>query len=236
MNLSKIVCLFLPIAGNAFELSAQTYSGKIMDKTLLLPISGANVRSSSGKNFQTKEDGSFKIDASPSDTLYISYFGYEQNRLVVGKDNYLGLIYLNQKTLSLKEIKVESPLLKYRKDSLENRIIYGREIRDAQRKTKYFFKDGMITGEGFLSEIIVGLSGKKKRQKRFFEQLQQDEKSKFIALCYNTAIVKDITRLDDSTADLFILHNPMPYDFARSATPLEIHMWIREQSRNFLCR
>lgn len=204
---------------------------------MLHGISGATVTMGNGTiHCLTQEDGSFKIETPVNDSIFISYLGYERYSIAPGKNNYLGLIYLKHNAIDLKEIRVESPYLQYQKDSLENRIIYGKEIRDAQRKTKHYIKDFKYTADGFFSEIVVGLSGKKKRQKRFFEQLKRDEKSRFIALFYNTLIVKDLTKLDDSTAEQFIVNNPMPYDFARTASTLEINMWIREKFRNFQSR
>lgn len=137
------------------------------------------------------------------------------------------------KTTDLKPVIIQSKLLQFQKDSLEARKLYHKVIGDAQRKPKVIITPIGIAVEGGFSRLAELISGKRKSDKKFLKTLQANERGDFIAIIYNPERIKLVNQIGDSMAALLMQKFPMPYDFARQASPLEVDMWIRNNYRIF---
>lgn len=104
--LKKITVFFFLIA---FALNVQgqtkTIKGQIIDEQKI-PIPGASVLIK-GKNTSTITDlnGNFKIDATSSDSLIVSFIGFESKEIIVGDKNQLNIV-LSETTSKLDEVVV----------------------------------------------------------------------------------------------------------------------------------
>ena len=63
--------------------------------------------------------------------------------------------------------------------------------------------------------------------RRFKDQVLDIEKDKYIDTKYTDEVVTKITGLTGDDVAHFKYAYPMAYDFARSASELEIRLWIR---------
>lgn len=132
------------------------------------------------------------------------------------------------KATELKTVFVASPILKYKNDSIENRILYRKTYADAAVKTKGHVIQSGIAFDVPLALLADAISGKRKRDKKFLKTIKEDEQAQYVAIFYNKERIVKNLKISDSTANVFLLQNPMPYDFVRNAKSIEIDMWIRE--------
>lgn len=126
----------------------------------------------------------------------------------------------------LKEVEVLSDLGKYKRDSALMDTIYRKAFNDANRKVEFGLSNGFVVS-GLFSQLARTISGRKKRDKKFLATYQATQAEKLIAIRYNKAIVTAVTGLQGDDAAHFMNANPMPLAFARTATDLELQMWIR---------
>ena len=84
---------------------------------------------------------------------------------------------------------------------------------------------------GLISELALAISGKKKYYKRFAAEMTMLEELRYSTIRYTPGLVTAQTGLDDSAANAFIIKHPIPAEFVRAASELELKMWVREQYR-----
>jgi len=77
------------------------------------------------------------------------------------------------------------------------------------------------------SAIAEKFSKKSKRAFQFQKDFYRLESEKFIDTRYTPDLVNELTGATGDSIGHFMYAYPMPYDFARTASDLEIKMWIR---------
>jgi len=158
-------------------------------------------------------------------------------------------VYAQQDTLpsipmqQLEEVEIHSGYEKYRTDSINTYTIYRKHIKDAQIKLKpEFAKEAIRAGEiglimpGAVSELASRVSGQKKKDKRLLRCIERDMEDKYISIRYHEDVIKAVTGLQGDSVLLFLKAYPMSLNFARSASPLELKMWIRNNFKQWLNR
>ena len=158
-------------------------------------------------------------------------------------------LYAQQDTLApvpvhqLDEIEILSDYEKYRLDSVRTYTIYRKHIKDAQIKLKpELAKEAIRAGEigiimpGAVSELARRISGQKKKDKRLLRQIESDMQDRYIGIRYHETAIKNVTGMEGDSLLLFMKAYPMPVEFARTATPLELKMWIRYNYKQWLNR
>lgn len=135
--------------------------------------------------------------------------------------------------VELGEVEVTSEMARFKRDSALNHQLYRKELGYARSKAKrkLLVRTGEVGAsyDGLISEAALGLSGKKKKYRKFAASLEANEQEAFVRARYNAGLVKYITGLDDSSCHDLIARHPMSYDFARSASELELRSWIMQQ-------
>jgi len=138
------------------------------------------------------------------------------------------------------EVTVRTKYKIYQEDSIRQMQIYHKVLGDVARKPEVGFGVGPMSGgvtvTGGITKLARVISGRHKREKRFVEELMADQESRFISLRYTPALVETLTGLSGDSLSLFMAHNPMPHEFARTASDLELKMWIRTQARAWVAR
>lgn len=231
---SKILLLFLFTS----PAIAQQRIGVLADYTTKEAIANVTIVNRKKAEHSTSNNrGAFNITASVFDTLLFLSTNYQPFKTTVHPHTpkNLDTIFLKRKVNNLNEVTVLSDYMKLQKDSIETYKLYHKLIADARRKAKAYIDTPIFRFkvDGFLSEPIEILTGRKKKKKAFLAMIRQDYEEKYIALFFNPDKVKSITQTNDSIAQLFCKEHPMPYDYARSATPLEKDIWIKEQFTAF---
>jgi hypothetical protein len=87
--------------------------------------------------------------------------------------------------------------------------------------------------EGLFTRLARKVSGRDKREKEFLAMYRTMQAEKLIAIRYNPRVVSSVTGLKGEEAVHFVNRHPMPEDFARSATELELKMWIRDRYKTW---
>jgi hypothetical protein len=174
--------------------------------------------------------GYFTIEAQPGEQLIITHLAYQPAYYMVSDMAAIPVIQLRNKDVALRGVEILSDVARYKRDSAFNHSVYHKELGYAKSKIKPSVSAGVGTvGVGFdgiFSELALRASGKKKRYKRFASTMQADEQQRYINIRYNAPLVSKVTGINDSLATTFVNAHPMPYDFARAATDLEIKSWI----------
>lgn len=141
------------------------------------------------------------------------------------------------KQYELNEVLVRPKYHQFQIDSAERTVIYHKVLGDVAAKPSVSFGGGPtgggITVTGGISKLARIISGREKHDKQFVRDFIADQQYRFISLRYTPALVEQMTGLSGDTISAFIAQNPMPYDYARVASDLEVKMWIRTQYRSW---
>ena len=126
----------------------------------------------------------------------------------------------------LKEFTLHSGPSQYQRDSAERRDIYKLPL---QRRPPSAFVSPV-------SALAEKFSKKAKRTYAFQKEFEQGEVDRFIDTRYTTKLVAQMTGLTGDSAAAFMYANPMPYEYARNASDLELKMWIRSSYKQWVHR
>lgn len=175
----------------------------------------------------TTKSGIFAIAAKPGDVLVFSHVAYESFQQIVSVDNIDNmLLKLVPVSYKLQQVII-SGRTKYQTDSAERHEFFSHELNKQIIAPVKFTGLGVTGGIGWLADKITGNS---KKQKAFRSDFAADDRQLYIDSRYNEDIVRLLTDIKDKDSiAAFIIRYPMPYDFARAATDLELKAWIREK-------
>lgn len=172
----------------------------------------------------TDEHGVYAIPANTGETIAFSYVGYKTVEkvkpisVIIATQN----IRLEPSNTQLQEFIFHvDKRTKYQIDSEERRVIYRKPL---SRKPP----SPIMSPVSALAELF---SKKAKREYAFQKTYQNDELNRFIDTRYTNDLVTKLTGLKGDSLARFMYDYPMPYDYARTATDLELKMWIRDSYR-----
>ena len=206
-------------------LHAQSVSGTVVDVESGQPLRGVRVTVvGSDAHVLTDGEGKFSISGKGGESFYFTAPGYAQQirRVPEHVGNVPWQIRMQLFTVSLGEVKVKPFGEGYQRDSFERARTYERPL--ARQKSG---------GMSPVSMLAERFSPRQKRLFRFQEEFHRVEDEKFIDSRYTPQLTAELTRLSGDTLAHFMNANPMPYDFARAATDLEIKMWIKDRFKSW---
>jgi CarboxypepD_reg-like domain len=208
--------------------SSQTMQGYVTDAGTGKPLSSVsvvNVFTHMGTS--TDANGFYSIAANTMDVISFSYIGYvpaqkaKPNSVLIATVN----IALERTEYQLEEFRLRpGHLTQYQMDSAERASIYKRAL---VRKPPSPFNSPV-------SAIADKFSRKSKMTYQFQRNFYEGETEKFIDSRYTPDIVTNLTGATGDSIGHFMYACPMPYNFARTATELELKMWIRDQYRTWV--
>jgi hypothetical protein len=175
----------------------------------------------------TSKGGSFAIAAKPGDVLVFSHVAYESFQQIVSVDNIDNMqLKLVPVSYKLQQVII-SGRTKYQADSAERHEFFSHELNKQIIAPVKFTGLGVSGGIGWLADKITGNS---KKDKAFRADFAADDRQLFIDSRYNEDMVRLLTDIKDKDSiAAFMTKYPMPYDFARAATDLELKAWIRDK-------
>lgn len=191
----------------------------------LSPVTVVNVRTNEGTS--TNKNGLYLLHAKQGDIISFSYLGYTTAKKVTPPFVLVGTlnVELEPTEYQLKEYQVRPGLTQYQRDSIERTEIF-----------KFPLQREHPTVMSPVSMIAEKFSHKARVTYQFQKDFAREEKEKFIATRYTRDVVTKVTGLKGDSIGYFIFACPMPYDFARVATDLELKMWIRSSYREWMKR
>jgi len=220
--------LILLAVGISLPCLSQTMQGMVTDATSykpLFPVTVVNLNTQQAA--YTDANGFYVIPARPGDKIAFSYVGYKSVEklkpvsVLIATQN----IAMQRREYELDEVFLRpDKLTQYQKDSIERRVIY-RAVMERPDPSPVMNP---------VSALAEHFSAKVQRLKRFQGEFTWWERQKYIDNRYTAEAVKSVTGVrDDSTANAFLAAFPMPYDYARVATNLEMKMWIRDNYKSW---
>lgn len=223
-----VLTLFLLLAALG-RLSAQLAEGRVVDAGSgkgLYPVTIVNLRTQ--ESTYTDEVGDFELPAVPGDKLAFAYIGYRtiQKTVPSARGAVAWRIDMAPLNYELSEVQVRPKYTQYQIDSIKRHSTYQRPLARV--------KGGSIMSP--VSLLAEKLSRRSKQIQRFQEDFQYFEKERFIDTRYTPELVESLTSLTGDTLAHFMNAYPMPYDYARAASDLELKMWIRTNFKEWLFR
>lgn len=168
----------------------------------------------------TDERGFYTLSAQQGDKIAFTYVGYKTIEKVKPLSVIVATLNVSMEAASnqLKEFTFKGDRRsQYQIDSAERKVIYHTVLT---RKPPSPFNSPV--------SAIAELFNKKARMAYAFQkQFVADEENRFIDTRYTTTLVGQLTGLTGDSIAHFMYESPMPYDYARNASDLEIKMWIR---------
>ncbi|HQW45702.1 MAG: carboxypeptidase-like regulatory domain-containing protein [Bacteroidetes bacterium] len=217
--MKKLLILFLLYFANDLQAQIQ-YKGFVYDslsKAVLNTVRIENLTTHEGTF--TNNIGYFEIEAKENDFLVFSMFSYK-NKIIQVSANDNGSyrsVFLKSAPIMLKDITIKKGPTQYQQDSARRASIYQDVFEYEQQKSVM----------SPVTSIYQKFSKKHKNTRKFKNQIVNNEFQKFIDTRYTKELVIQLTKLSDEEAQTFINAYPMEYQYARTASELEIKMWIK---------
>jgi hypothetical protein len=175
----------------------------------------------------TGDNGYYTIAANPGDMIAFSYVGYKTVKKIKPLSVIIATVnvIMEPAEYQLKEFQIHPAYMtQYQIDSAERRSIYKVPLR-------FPHANPFNSPISAIAEKFVKIS---KEKFRFQKEFTAGETEKFIDTRYSPELVNELTGFTGDTIGHFMYAYPMPYDFARTATDLEIKMWIRNNYREWI--
>lgn len=206
----------------ATGLHAQIIQGVVtdMDGGTLPAVAVTN--KTKGQSTMSDADGRYSITAAKDDNLEFAYLGYYTVAMLMPEDgNVFRRISMKKKLFSLDEVVIGPGWTPYQLDSIERRKTYKFALE--RKKERSVFSPATAIADNF--------SKKAKQRWRFQKNFAKWEDQKFVDTRYTPEEVAELTGLQGDSLAAFINAYPMPADYARTATDMEIKMWIKYNYR-----
>lgn len=227
----KVIFLLLSFCCFSGACFSQVLEGVVTDYDAGTAMAGVVLRNvETNQGGTTNADGKFKIRASKNDEIEFSYLGYYSFRMRMPEaSNVFRRLSLKKKLFELDEIEIRPDYTPYQLDSIERRKTYNLALNRG-------FASSSVLGSVFspASALAEQFDKKSKQIKRFQENYFKWEDQKFIDTRYSFGEVEKLTNLHGDTLAAFINTYPMPVDYARTASDLEIKMWIKYNYREWI--
>jgi len=214
-----------------FNATSQTIHGIVVDQVTRLPLTEVSIINiSTQRSTTTGSDGHYTLPAAAGDSLSFFAEGYTAMGLRLTQTNMPDTLAMANLHVQLKEFVLHKQLTQYQQDSIERRKTYEDGFKREKIKPQY---TGLAVNDLF-SSIAQHFSYKDKLRKKFKKNFEEDEEQRFIDTRYTQKLTHDLTGLTGEELAKFMNTYPMSYGFARSATDLEIKMWIRDNYKDHL--
>lgn len=220
-----------------FSANAQILRGTVTDGQTgrpLTPVTIVNLNTQ--QSAYTDEKGNFVLPAKQGDHVWFSFVGYHN----IEKETPAAIgvatmeVAMLQQNFELQEY-VFHDYTPYQRDSIEMAGVYSKELNNKAIKPTVGFDNG-IAVNGLIGSAVQKISRSYKRNKRFKEEFKQIEEEKFIDTRYTPELVTSLTGFSGDSLAYFINAYPMDYNFARTASDLELKMWVRYNYKDYMLK
>ena len=228
------IIIFLMIVLSSAGVQAQTLKGSVTDAATGKPLNMVTiVNVTTEQSTSTDELGIYSIPAKSGDVISFSYIGYNTIQRIATPGIELNIM-LTTLSVQLKEFIIHPDYTPFQKDSVEIATLYSKELNVQRIKPHVGINNEGIGASGLIGSAVQKMSRSYKKSKKFKEAFLKDEEQKYIDTKYRPELVTAITGFTGDTLALFMNTYPMEYAFARSASELELRMWIRDNYKEYL--
>ncbi len=215
--------LLLPVA--AF---AQNVQGVVTDAATHKPLFPVTVvNKSTQQATYTDANGFYNLPARLGDVVVFSSIGYKTVERMKPISTLIATLNMamERKEYELDEVTFRpGKFTQYQLDSIERATTYKIPL---QRE----HPNPVMSPASAIAEMF---SKKAKRTYQFQKDFVAGEQQKFIDTRYTPTLVTSLTGLTDDSVGYFMYAYPMPYDYARTATNLEMKAWVRDNYRKWM--
>lgn len=230
-TLNKSLLFIFLVALSCSSKAQVTVRGTIYDINRE-PLSAVSVLSSSGKGTITDTAGHYIILVNPSDSIWFSYLNKPTIKYPVRSINTAISfdLSLHVNVLQLKDVKIKEK--NYRLDSIRNREEYAR-VFNYERPNPLKNISVSNGGVGFDLDAIIGMFQfrKIKRMEAFQRRLIQQEQDHYIDYRFNRRLIKNLTGLDSTLLDTFMVRYRPDYIFTLNSSEYDFRDYILRASR-----
>jgi hypothetical protein len=191
----------------------------------LYPVTVVNEFTQEGTS--TDEKGVYSISARPGDVIVFTYIGYK----VVQKTRP------NTVLIATMDIKLEPTEYQMQEFQFHAGHLTQYQLDSVERATIYKIPLGRTHPSPIMNPASALAEKFSKRAKivyRFQKTFAAGEIEKFVDSRYSPRLVTQLTGITGDSIGHFMYAYPMPYDFARAASDLEIKMWIRSNYKEWI--
>ena len=207
--------------------NAQLLKGIIVDGETQKPLVGVVVSNmNSGQITLCDSFGRFSLVAQFNNIIMFSFQGYKTQTMKVPVPQVgvaMKRIEMFKLSYQLDEFIYRPKYTRYQMDSIERTGVYQRVLS----RTK-------STIGNPVSWLVEKFNPNCKRIFRFQKNYQYWERQMFLESRYIPEIVEKLTNLHGDTLATFMNTYPLPYDYARVASELEIKIFIRDSYKQWL--
>lgn len=206
---------------------SQTLQGNVIDKATgqpLYPVTVVNLTTQAVT--YTNENGNFIIRAEAGQKIAFSFIGYKSRQypMPISVGIYKTEIKLEAISYNLREVILMPDYTPYQRDSIQ-RVTTYRQTLDVKHASPIASP---------FSYVAEKFSKKSKQTFAFQKKYERLENERFIDTRYTPDLVAEQTGLSGDSIGYFMNAYPMPYDYARTATEMEMKMWIRYNYREWI--
>lgn len=170
--------------------------------------------------------GYFELDVKEGDFVEFNFVSYKSKMIRISAaelKSYISVL-MKPNPIRLKEVLIKKGPTQYQQDSARRASIYQDVLEYEQQKSVM----------SPVSTIYQKFSKKHKNTRKFKDQIINMEYQNFIDSRYTPELVTSLTGLQGEAVQPFINAYPMEYQFARTASDLEIKMWIKYNFQEYL--
>ncbi len=210
-------------------------SGTVYDSSRIYPMGQVSVLSSTGKGTVSDANGNYQIEVGEKDSVWFSYLNKQTLKYPVAKMNtpwkFDIALHINIPVLTEIRIKPRD----YRQDSIQNRLDYKKAF-DFHKPTVGSMTSIGPMGAGIdLNELIRAFQFRKNRQMQSFQnRLLNEEQEKYVDYRFSKRMVRQLTGLDGSQLDSFMVHYRPPYEFALYSSDYDFRLFIKNSLNIYL--
>lgn len=220
-----LVFLFIMVSNTAW---AQTLQGIVTDAATgkpLYPVTVVNLYTQ--QSTLTDDHGQYVLPAKQGNLVAFSFVGYKTLQKTKSFSTIITTmnVAMEQTEYQLEEFSIRPGMFsRYQLDSQERAATYKLPL---QRTHPNPFNSPASA----LAELF---SKTAKRTYAFQQIFEAGEIEKFVDSRYTPDLVTGLTGLTGDSIGHFMYACQMPYDFARTASDLELKMWIRSNYKYWL--
>jgi hypothetical protein len=241
----KIILLIYTLLFTITFSHAQSINGRVQNDEDGVPLPNVYISNLNHPmaNATSDASGRYSIVANVGDSIRFGLLGYNARVLVFTGANrdWFESVALKAQSQVLDTVVIRRGLTKYQQDSLDRHQLYDKDLNYKPLKTKlpkwndkWADLGGPAKINGPLSGLLDKRSKSSKRIKSFKEMYATGESQAFIDSRYSKGLVTDLTGLKDDSLGLFMQAYPMSYDYARTASDLEVKMWIKYNYKEWM--
>lgn len=209
---------------------AITWRGKLIDADNKNPLQGATITNTiNGKVVFTNAEGLFDIEGNVGDQVkfYCPAYRVQYHVIISGLKDIRLTFPMKLMGQDLQEVTITQKYkTQYQRDSASRYEESSRVL--AREKTTSIMSPFSLLAER--------LSKKQRAIFKFKKDFYKMEQSQYTDSRYNPELVAVLTNFSGDTLAYFMNQYPMPYDYSRNATALELKMWIRYNYKDFLSK